>query len=152
MADIQCKCTRCRHVHKESERIAQARPLSKRTPFPIDVLTCPKCGADSYYDITPTVAWCWASGLIELGEQMPTPDADGGGAIEIARGPKAALKARLQGVVRMGRGRSAGEMLVPGVPEAETDMAKADALHAFLKWASKGRIRHAGGIRFNVPR
>lgn len=128
------------------------QPISKSTPIPVEFLVCPSCGADSYYDITPTVAWCWASGLIELGEQMLAPDADGGGAIEIARGPKSALKARLQGMVRMGKGRSAGEMLVPGVPEAETDLAKADALHAFLKWASKGRTRHAGGVCFNVPR
>jgi len=89
-------------------------------------------------DMRHQVAWCWASGLIEIGEAMPPDDADGGGAILIASGPKALLEQRLNVLARHGKGASAGKLLVPGVPEADTQQHKCDALGAWLAWAAGG--------------
>lgn len=82
----------------------------------------------------PQVAWCWASGLVEIGDKLPADSPDGGGAIQIATGPAAALKTRLELLARHGQGASDGQLLVPGVPEAETMQEKGDALSAWLKW------------------
>jgi uncharacterized paraquat-inducible protein A len=80
--DILVQCTRCRNKHKESERIAMPSELGK-------TLVCPRCGWKNYYDMTPQVAWCWASGLIEMGDKEQVPE----GGIVVAHGPKAFLKA-----------------------------------------------------------
>jgi hypothetical protein len=42
-----CKCTRCKNIHKSSERIEQANPKSVFRD-----LICPRCGAKPYYDIS----------------------------------------------------------------------------------------------------
>lgn len=106
--------------------------------------TCPRCGCKSYYDCTPQVAWCWASGLIEIGDAMPPDSPDGGGAIEIARGPKYALRAQLSVLARHGKSASAGMLLVPGVPEREDGKDKADALADWLAWCGASRSTRDG--------
>ncbi len=44
------KCTRCRNVHKESERLS-VRDKSYRG-IKVFVLVCPRCGGKSFYDLT----------------------------------------------------------------------------------------------------
>lgn len=108
---------------------------------------CPCCGCKTFYDLTPQVAWCWASGLIEIGDVLPPDNAGGGGAIEIARGPKYALKAQLEVVARHGKGQSRGLLLVPGVPEASSQKEKGDALAQWLGWCNKRKSRD--GVSFS---
>ena len=132
--DIPVKCTRCRHACMESDWI----DVPSKRLVGCTEKTCPRCGCKTYYDCRPQVAWCWASGLIEIGDAMPAAKPNGGGAIQIAEGPKYALKGKLGAVARHGKGASAGRLLVPGVPEADSEDAKADALAAWLVWCSKG--------------
>lgn len=142
--DIPVRCCRCRFEHMESERV---RKPSANGGHGFATLVCPKCRAQSFYDLSEQVAWCWASGLIEIGGELPADSEDGGGAIEIARGPKYALKSRMRVVARHGIGASEGCLLVPGVPEAEGQRAKADALAAFLAWCNSRT--DADGITFS---
>ena len=109
--------------------------------------TCPRCGCKSYYNITPQVAWCWATGLIEIGDTLPPGEPGGGGAIEIARGPKYALRGQLSVLTRHGKGASSGDLLVPGVPEADTQEAKGTALGQWLAWCCKRKCRD--GVTFS---
>lgn len=113
----------------ESERVSKA---PTRGGLGLTVQVCPKCRSESYFDMREQVAWCWATGLIEIGDALPADGPDGGGAIEIARGPKFALKGQLAALARHGIGASEGCLLVPGVPEADDQEAKGDALSAFL--------------------
>lgn len=137
--DIQCQCTRCRFKHMESDRVAKPRKDSCAGDVStIQELVCPKCGCKSFYDLRPMVAWCWASGLIEFGEAMPADSADGSGAIQIATGPKCYLPTVLSVLARQGFGDSDGKLLVPGVPEADSQKAKGDALETWLAWCAKG--------------
>ena len=134
LVDIQCQCTRCRFKHLGSERVEKKRAdegsMTERL--------CPKCSCKSFYDLTPQVAWCWASGLIEAGDVLPAADADGGGAIQVATGPKAFLKTVLSALGRHGMGASDGRLLVPGVPEAKSSEAAIAALEDWVNWAAKG--------------
>ena len=136
-SDIPVKCTRCRHSCMESGWL----DVPSKRYGGCTQKTCPRCGCKSYYDCTPQVAWCWATGLIEVGDAMPVGSPDGSGAIEIARGPKYSLKGHLAVVARHGKGASAGKLLVPGVPEAEGECAKSDALDEFLAWCAKRKNR-----------
>lgn len=140
-ADIPVKCTRCRNEHRESERIQHPWPRRSTSEIQVGDLVCPRCGCKSYYDLTPQVAWCWASGRIEIGDFMPTDGPDGSGAIKIAEGPKFSLKSQLSIVARHGQGASRGELLVPGVPESDDQAAKGDALSQWLTWCGKGKVR-----------
>jgi hypothetical protein len=81
-------------------------------------------------------AYCYASGLIEFGRRCPD------GALPIARGPAKPLQDFISAKARHGyktekrgnrRVRIEGTdcLLVPGVPEAEHDMARLDAVIAF---------------------
>lgn len=143
LIDIPVKCTRCHHSCMESEWLDVP---SKRYGGCTEK-TCPRCGCRSYYDMRPQVAWCWATGLIEIGDAMPSDNPDGSGAIEIARGPKCALKVRLETAARHGKGASGGKLLVPGVPEAEGSKAKADALSEWLFWCRKSKC--SDGVTFS---
>ncbi|CAN5436382.1 hypothetical protein BH10PSE18_BH10PSE18_18760 [soil metagenome] len=84
-------------------------------------------------------AWAWASGLIDIHDAMPSKRHEG--AIAFASGPRRALEERLGVLARHGQGASEGELLVPGVPEAENDDAGLEALMAFTKWAGKANER-----------
>lgn len=139
------RCTRCRNEHAEEDRVSRPRPRRSTAELQLSDTVCPRCGCKSFYDLQEQVAWCWASGLIEIGDQMPKDSATGG-AIEIARGPKFALKGQIAVVARHGKGASAGCFLVPGVPEAEGQEAKGDALSAFLAWC--GTRKPKDGVVF----
>lgn len=134
MKDIQVKCTRCRNKHMESERPEIRDPQYKG--MRVFTRVCPRCGCKNFYELTPQFAWCWASGLIEYGDMPPAENTDGSGAILIAHGPKFALKGFLEVTARHGKGSSAGKLLVPGVPESESQEAAGDALEAWLKWCN----------------
>ncbi len=58
-------------------------------------------------------AYCWASGLIQFGHKKPE------GAIVFAKGPAKPLREVVEVLARHGQGNSKGQLLVPGVPEAE---------------------------------
>jgi DNA-directed RNA polymerase subunit RPC12/RpoP len=141
MADILVKCTRCKFMHSESERKSV---FNKKNDW--NDLVCPKCSGKSFYDMRPQLAWCWASGLIEVGDQLPVSGPDGAGAIAIASGPKSELMAILGVVARHGRGASAGSYLVPGVPEAADQTSAGDALEDWLTWCAKRKIK--SGVKF----
>jgi hypothetical protein len=85
------------------------------------------------------LAYCYASGLIELGQQMPE------GAQPIALGNDALLRAFMEAVARHGydtieidgrRQKIPGTdcLLVPGVPEAPDQLKAMDALCAWRSW------------------
>jgi DNA-directed RNA polymerase subunit RPC12/RpoP len=142
MSDIPVQCTRCRNKHMESERKSVRRKNSI-----ISDLVCPRCGCKSFYDMRPQVAWCWASGLIEFGDENEVPD----GAIVIARGTADRIKAVVGVLARRGYGASAGKLLVPGVPEAENGNAAVDALIAWRKWCAEGNGRKGRyGVKFET--
>ena len=144
--DIPVKCTRCRHQCMESEW--QDQPV-KCSGSSVTEKVCPKCGCKSYYDMRPQVAWCWATGLIEIGDKAPEDITDGSGVIVIASGPKFGIYGLLSVLARQGQGASAGKLLVPGVPEAKTPDDKADALSAWLNWCAKGNgKKHRHGVEF----
>jgi len=73
-----------------------------------------------------TVAFCWESGLIETGVAVPK------GAILIARGQPKPLENLIAGTARLAL--DGKTWLVPGIPEAETQDAKVDALATYLSW------------------
>ena len=126
--NIPMKCCRCRNQHTEVDRVAvPSKKWANATES-----TCPKCGGKSWYDMTPQVAWCWASGLIEIGTELPSSNA-----IEIARGPQFAIKGQLGVYARHGHGNNAGKLLVPGVPEAANQAEGMKALSQWLKWINK---------------
>ncbi|WP_295377257.1 hypothetical protein [uncultured Pseudacidovorax sp.] len=143
------KCCRCRRQLKSSQLVTTPRRKIGQGVTVSDRV-CPSCGCKSFYDITPTLAWCWRSGLIEVGAKLPRDDADGGGAILVASGPKYALEGRLQVLARHGQGKSEGKLLVPGVPEAESASDAADALDKWLEWCASRPPRD--GVVFNTKK
>ncbi|KVM76484.1 host nuclease inhibitor protein [Burkholderia ubonensis] len=68
-------------------------------------------------------AFAWQSGLIEFANEVPA------GALQIAEGTSKEIR-RVVGVWAR-HSRTGDELLVPGVPEAESEDAKLDALIAF---------------------
>lgn len=87
-------------------------------------------------------AFCWSSGLIEFGQRTPA------GAIAIAHGPAAVLREFVGGYARHGyktrlvNGRptkipGSDHLLVPGVPEADLQLAAVDALTAWCQWIAE---------------
>lgn len=70
-------------------------------------------------------AFCWASGLIQFGDQVPD------GAIQLCTGARTTVVREVTVAARHG---VAGQLLVPGVVEASTETLKADALAIFLAW------------------
>ncbi|WP_042885472.1 hypothetical protein [Achromobacter sp. DH1f] len=143
-------CTRCRNVHLESDRIKRAKPSRSIPSIQSYNLCCPRCGGKDYYDMTPQVAWCWASGVIEIGDQETVDQVDDLGPIVIARGPKHALRCRLEVLARHGRCKGVGLLLVPGVPEAETQREADDALAKWLTWCAGSRSARRDGVTFTA--
>ncbi|ENT5390610.1 TPA: hypothetical protein ACG3DW_004738 [Pseudomonas aeruginosa] len=72
-----------------------------------------------------TIAFCWASGLIQFGDQVPE------GAIEIARGDDEIVREVIEVNSRLAY--DCKSLLVPGVPEAETQAEGGDALENFIR-------------------
>lgn len=132
MLNTPMKCCRCRNQHTAAERVdVPSKKWADTTES-----TCPKCGARSFYDMTPQVAWCWASGLIEFGNELPNADA-----IEIARGPHYAIRGQVGVHARHGYGDNKGKLLVPGVPEAANQLAGLEALDRWLKQINRRKPR-----------
>lgn len=137
MSDIPVKCTRCRHACMESDWVdVPSKKFGGCTEK-----ACPRCGCKSYYDCRPQVAWCWASGLIEIGDALPADKPDGSGALQIATGPKYSLEAQVGVMARHGRGDGARKLLVPGVPEAAGQDEAFAALSAWLALSNKRKPR-----------
>ena len=91
----------------------------------------------------PVFAWAWQSGLIEFGRKVPE------GALMFATGMDTALQERVGTVARHGQGKSEGKLLVPGVPEAETDFQQVDALIVWTAWcARRNGLPESGGVIF----
>lgn len=142
--DIPVECTRCGYRCLESSWLngPQKRGVTQAV--------CPHCGCKTYYDLRPQVAWCWVSGLIEIGDEVPPDDAQGRGPIVIARGPKSTLKLVLERLARRGHFASAGKLLVPGIPEAEN---QSRACFALVEWLVKCRkqAHHYPSVQFTPP-
>lgn len=68
-------------------------------------------------------AFAWQSGLIEFASEVPA------GALHIASGPEKDLRRVVGAWAR--HGRQCEQLLVPGIPEADTEDAKLDVLIAF---------------------
>lgn len=88
-------------------------------------------------------AYCYASGLIEFGNRVPQ------GAMVIARGPEQELRRYIDAKARHGyRTRSIGgrraavpgteHLLVPGVPEADSQSVAMAALNRWANWIAIG--------------
>lgn len=141
MSDILVKCTRCKHQCMESAWVNKPAK-GQLAGMGWTEKTCPKCGCRSYYDMRPQLAWCWATGLIEIGDAMPD------GAILVASGPKCELELRVGGVARTSR-TIPRQLLVPGVPEAPTEAEAFKALGDWLAWCAKRNgTKSARGVPF----
>lgn len=116
----------------------------------MSVTTCPRCSCETYFDMRPQVAWCWPSGLIEFGDEVPTDAQDGSGPIKIAEGPLCELRLALGVLARHGRFESAGTLLVPGIPEAENQSRACFALVEWLVKCHKKTHRYPG-VQFTPP-
>jgi hypothetical protein len=133
--NIFCKCTKCKLVHSESDRIIGGAGVGGAKQ-----LECPACRCKTFYDISPYAAWCFASGLINFGIESDMPE----GAILIATGPKAYLVANVQ---TKSRHAYNGDYLVPGVPESKNEVEKSDALSHFLNWCQRGNgKKYSNGV------
>ncbi|HEU4958981.1 MAG TPA: host nuclease inhibitor protein [Sphingomonas sp.] len=71
-------------------------------------------------------AYAWRSGMIETGPAVPD------GAIPIARGGLKRLSRLIDATAR--HAYDGATLLVPGVPEADSDDAALDALLAYRDW------------------
>ena len=71
-------------------------------------------------------AWCYRSGEIVFGHSLPK------GCILIAQGPAKPLREMICAVAR--HAYDGKTLLVPGIPEADTEKEAADALERFLDW------------------
>lgn len=73
-----------------------------------------------------TYAYCWQSGLIEFGTEVPE------GAMPMVSVDDQAVRDLLQATARLAHDNET--LLVPGVPEALDEEAKLDALDRFMQW------------------
>ncbi|MDG3872207.1 hypothetical protein L5B85_33305, partial [Pseudomonas aeruginosa] len=85
-----------------------------------------------------TIAFCWASGLIQFADQVPE------GAIEIARGDDEIVREVIEVNSRLAY--DCKSLLVPGVPEAETQAEGGDALENFIRLLAR-----YDSVSFHVP-
>lgn len=77
-------------------------------------------------------AFCWASGEIEYGTEVPK------GAIRIATGPESSVRHLIYATARLAYDNKT--MLVPGIPEAQDQKAKVAALSSWLTWLKRRAI------------
>jgi len=78
----------------------------------------------------PYYAFCWATGLIQFGDQVPD------GAIALCHGARTTVVREVTVAARRGY---KGGLLVPGVVEASSQKLKGDALGVWLAWCGGGR-------------
>ncbi|SCM75413.1 Host nuclease inhibitor protein [uncultured Pleomorphomonas sp.] len=74
-------------------------------------------------------AYCWRTGKIEFGRSTPN------GALEIADAPGRELRRHVSASAR--HAYDGETLLVPGVPEAATDLAAGEAVGRFRDWLFK---------------
>lgn len=86
-----------------------------------------------------TIAYCWASGVIEFGDTLPD------GAIAIARGTERHVRHEMEVTAR--HGYQPGVLLVPGIPEAANQRHAGDALKLYLLWLKQ---RERAGFRVAI--
>lgn len=91
----------------------------------------------------PVTAWAWQSGLIEFGKEVPE------GALSFATGMDRPLRSIVSVLAREGQGKSAGLLLVPGVPEAESSRQQINAFITWVEWCAKRNGKpDANGVVF----
>ena len=77
------------------------------------------------------IAYCWCNGKIEFGSTVPD------GALPIVSGPSDHVRTAVEVLARWSnpteRGGDDSCPLVPGVPEADTDVAKLEAVDRFVQ-------------------
>jgi len=83
------------------------------------------------------IAYCYRSGQIRFGTKVPE------GAIQVAKGPAKPLREMIRNVAR--HAYDGTTLLVPGVPEAETDEDAETALMRFCAWISPRVAEIQGG-------
>lgn len=84
-------------------------------------------------------AYCWRGGVIEFGPRVPK------GARQLDRGTEQSVRRRVEPLARHGYdGRT---LLVPGIPEAETDVAAHEAYKRFksILDRKRGNLRRPRG-------
>lgn len=143
-ADRNCQCTRCKNKHLESERISKPR----KGDAGVSEMCCPCCNCRSFYDITPAVAWCWASGEIEYGDVAPASSPDGQKPTVFAHGPHCDLVQKLKAVSR----RDIFRLFVPGVAEAQDVSGKTLEFRLWLNRIAAGCNGHrlSRGVVFEL--
>jgi hypothetical protein len=83
------------------------------------------------------IAYCYRSGQIRFGRKVPE------GAIQVAKGPAKPLRNLIRCVSR--QAYDGTTLLVPGIPEAETESQAEDALRRFLAWLAPRVAEIQGG-------
>lgn len=78
-------------------------------------------------------AYCWRGGVIEFGRRVPT------GALPLDHGTERSVRDRVEPLAR--RAYQKGVLLVPGIPEAETDVAALEAYERFVALIRRKRRR-----------
>lgn len=92
----------------------------------------------------PLTAWVTPDGLIDFGTQVPE------GALKFATGMDRMLRDQVSAAARHGKGNWKGRLIVPGIPEANTQRQKMTALTAWVDWRAKGNGKpHSHGVIFN---
>lgn len=77
------------------------------------------------------IAWAWSSGLIEFGYVLPE------GALPIVAGKPATVRHVIEVMARHGRDEQE-QLLVPGIPEAVTEV---EAFNAMIRFCREVRRR-----------
>ena len=85
-----------------------------------------------------TVAYCWRSGQLEFGRVVPE------GAVLVLRGPDRIVREVVEPACRLAYDNKT--LLVPGVPEAETDEDALASAMEFIVWIDQ-RVRARGKHR-----
>ena len=88
-----------------------------------------------------TVAYCWRSGHVEFGRTVPD------GAILIIRGPDELVRELVEPACRLAYDNKT--LLVPGIPEADSDDAACKAAMSFICWI-ESRVRRRGLNRIQL--
>lgn len=83
------------------------------------------------------IAYCYRSGQIMFGRSVPE------GAIKVAQGPAKKLREMITCVAR--HAYDGKTLLVPGIPEAETEQDAENALRRFLDWIAPRISEIQGG-------
>ncbi|MBN9530541.1 MAG: host nuclease inhibitor protein [Alphaproteobacteria bacterium] len=79
------------------------------------------------------IAYCWRTGQIGLGRRAPR------GTITIVSGPGRRLRRLVEARARLAYDNTT--MLVPGIPEAESEVAALKALQRFGEWIKRDLSR-----------